>query len=78
MKSFIKAFDDLPFFLKIIFALPGLDFLWGIYRLIKGIDTKSNLLILAGIVWILLGWGILWIIDLITIILYKKITILAD
>jgi len=78
MKSFIKTFDDLPFILKIIFALPGLDFLWGIYRLLKGLDKKNTLLIVAGIVWIVLGWGILWIIDLVTIILNKKPTILVD
>jgi len=78
MKSYIKTFDELPFALKIIFALPGLDFLWGIYRLLKGLDKKNNTLIIAGIVWIVLGWGILWIIDLVTIILNKKPTILVD
>ncbi len=78
MKSFIKTFDDLPFILKVIFALPGLDFLWGIYRLLKGIDQKKNTLIIAGIVWLFLGWGILWIIDLVTIILNKKPTVFVD
>ncbi len=78
MKSFIKTFDDLPFILKVIFALPGLDFLWGIYRLLKGIDQKKTILIVAGIVWLFLGWGILWIIDLVTIILNKKPTVLVD
>ncbi|HOJ45259.1 MAG TPA: hypothetical protein PK340_04445 [Bacilli bacterium] len=78
MKSFIKTFDDLPFILKVIFALPGLDFLWGIYRLLKGIDKKNTVLIIVGAIWILAGAAILWIIDLITIILNKKPTILVD
>ncbi len=77
MKDLVKGFDDLPWIIKIIFALPGLDFLWGIYRLIKGIDQRDNVLILSGIVWIACGWAILWIIDLITVLMYKKVTVLA-
>jgi len=78
MKSFIKTFDDLPFIVKVIFALPGLDFLWGIYRLIKGIDKNNVLLIVVGIIWIFVGAAIFWIIDLITIILNKKPTVFVD
>jgi len=78
MKSFIKTFDDLPFVLKVIFALPGLDFLWGIYRLLKGIDTKNTLLIIVGAIWIFAGAAIFWIIDLVTIILNKKPTVFVD
>jgi hypothetical protein len=78
MKSFIKTFDDLPFIVKIIFALPGLDFLWGIYRLVKGIDKNNVLLIVVGAIWIFVGAAIFWIIDLITIILNKKPTVFVD
>lgn len=77
MKDLVKAFDGLPWIVKIIFALPGLGFLWGIYRLAKGIDKNNIVLILAGIVWIFAGWAILWIIDMITIILYRKPTVFA-
>ncbi|MBU1092945.1 MAG: hypothetical protein KKH01_00635 [Firmicutes bacterium] len=77
MRDLVQAFDDLPWLLKVIFALPGLDFLWGIYRLIKGIHKGDNVLILAGIVWIATGWAILWIIDLYTVLVYKKVTVLA-
>ena len=41
MKDIIKGFDGLPLIVKIIFALPGLDVLWGFYRLIKGLDKKT-------------------------------------
>lgn len=77
MKDLVNGFDNLPWIIKIIFALPGLDFLWGIYRLAKGIDRKDNVLILSGIVWIATGWAILWIIDLITVLMVKKVTVLA-
>lgn len=78
MKQFIKTMDDLPWILKILLALPGLDIIWGIYRLVKGVHKNDNVLIVAGIVWIFAGWAILWIIDLFTIVMYNKVTVLAS
>ncbi len=79
MKDVVKFFDDLPFIVKIIFALPFIDGIaWGIYRIAKGIDTKNNLLIIAGIVWVFVGFFLFWIIDMVTIILNGKPTILVD
>lgn len=77
MKSLVKWMDNTPLILKIIFALPGIDIIWAIYRLVKGIAHKNVALIVAGILWIVLGWAILWIIDLICIIIYKKPTLFA-
>ncbi|HNZ78324.1 MAG TPA: hypothetical protein PLH44_00965 [Bacilli bacterium] len=69
--SYVKFIDDLPLVLKIILALPGLDgIFYGIYRICKGH-------LIAGIIWIILGIPILWIVDLITIILYGKVTLFA-
>lgn len=51
MKEFVKAVDGLPWIVKIILALPGIDgFAWGIYRLLKGISSNNMTLIIAGIV----------------------------
>lgn len=76
MKDIIKAYDNLPWIVKLILALPFIDGLaWGLYRLIKGIHKKDLVLIIAGIVWLFLGWALLWILDLVTVILYKKPTI---
>ncbi|HKM29408.1 MAG TPA: hypothetical protein VJZ51_01450 [Bacilli bacterium] len=70
-KNYVKFIDELPLILKIIFALPGLDgFFYGIYRICKGH-------IIIGILWIYVGAAILWIVDIITIILYGKVTIFA-
>ena len=71
MKDLIKLVDDLPWIVKIILALPGLDIVWAIYRIIKGYVKKDGVLLVIGVIWILLGWAITWIFDLVTIILYK-------
>ena len=74
----VGAFDNLPWIVKLIFAFPVLDgLLWGIYRLIKGVKKGSILLILAGLLWIFVGAAILWIVDIICVILFKRPTILA-
>lgn len=72
MKSFVKWMDDAPLWLKIIFALPVLNIVWSIYRVVKGIAYKKVSLIIAGILWIILGWAILWIIDLICICIWRE------
>jgi len=75
--GFVKAIDGLPWIVKLILALPFANVVYGIYRLVKGIAKNDIVLTIAGIIWIFAGWGILWIIDLITVILHGKITVLA-
>ncbi len=78
MKEFVKAMDGLPWIVKLILALPGIDgFAWGIYRLVKGISSNNMTLIIAGIVWLLVGWAVLWILDIFTLITQKNVTIFA-
>lgn len=75
--GFVKAIDGLPWIIKLILALPGLDVVYGIYRLVKGVKKNDMVLTIVGIIWIFAGIAILWIIDLVTVILNKKITVLA-
>lgn len=78
MKEFIKAVDDLPVIIKLILALPGIDsFAWGIYRIVKGLDRNDTVQIVVGIIWLLAGWAVLWIIDIITILMYKRPIVFA-
>ncbi|BCR36772.1 hypothetical protein [Mariniplasma anaerobium] len=78
MNDLVKAFDDLPWILKLILALPGIDGIaWGIYRIAKGITKNDLTLIIVGILWIAFGFVIFWVIDLVTILLYKKPTVLV-
>ena len=73
MNEIVNFFDGLPWIVKIILAIPGLDGLcWGIYRLCKGH-------IISGLVWIFLGFALIGsIIDLYTLIKEKKVSVFAD
>ncbi|MBQ8393122.1 MAG: hypothetical protein IJX51_05045 [Clostridia bacterium] len=68
----IKAFDELPLIAKIIFALPGLDIIWAIYRIAKGALTSNLVMLVVGIVWVFAGTSICWILDLVFLILGKN------
>lgn len=71
LKEYVKFIDGLPLILKVILALPGLDgIFYGIYRICKG-------RLIIGIIWIILGIPLLWIIDIVTIILNGKVTVLV-
>lgn len=74
MKAYLKFIDDLPWFIQLILALPGIDSIaWGLYRLFKGFEKNDVMLIIFGVIWILAGWAVLWIIDIISLILNKKV-----
>ena len=73
MKDLIKWFDNLPKLVKAIFALPGIAVLWAIYRLVKAIDSGDILQILVAVVLLIAGPTFVWVIDLITILLYDKV-----
>ena len=71
MKEYIKFIDGLPFIVRVILALPVLDgIFYGIYRIAKG-----NLIV--GILWIIFGSVILWIIDIFHVITEGKVKFLV-
>ena len=67
----VKWLENAPVWIKIVFALPVLDIVWAIFRIVKGVGKGDLGLILAGIVWLILGWGIFWIIDMVSIVIKK-------
>ena len=67
----VKWFEEAPFWLKVIFALPLLDIVWGVFRIVKGATKGDNGLIAIGVVWVILGGPILWIVDMVSIIIKK-------
>ncbi|MFW5913606.1 MAG: hypothetical protein ACOCSM_00955 [Bacillota bacterium] len=78
MKDIVKFFDGLPWILKLILALPGIDGIaWGIYRIAKGLDRTYAVMVVAGIVWLFAGVFLFWIIDMFTILTQKKPTVFA-
>ena len=70
LKSLIKAVDKLPQIIKIILCIPGLDIVWAIYRIIKGILARDAFLTVLGVIWIVGGCTITWLFDIITTIMY--------
>ncbi|MBR7172787.1 MAG: hypothetical protein IKD36_03255 [Clostridia bacterium] len=77
MKNLVNAFDNLPWLVKLLFCLPGLNILWAIYRICKGATTKNTLMLVVGILWVVFGTVVLWLVDLISVIVWKKPTVLA-
>ncbi len=73
MKELIKSFDNLPKIVKIILALPVLDIVWAIYRLLRSIDKGNFLGIILAIILLIVCPVILWILDIITIIVADKV-----
>jgi len=73
MNAFVKWMDNLGLVWKIILALPLLDIVWNIYRLMRSIDKKSVLGIVLAILLIVVGWAFLWILDIITILLTGRV-----
>ncbi len=73
MDSLVKTFDDLPWIVKLIFCLPGLGLIWGIYRTCRSIVKNNVLGIILGILTIPLGGVILWLIDFICVIVNKNV-----
>lgn len=71
MKSYVNFINGLPWILRLILAFPLLDgIFYGIYRIAKG-------RIILGLIWIFVGAAILWIIDIVSVVLSGKVTILA-
>ena len=75
--DFVKWMDKAPLWLKIVFALPVLDIVWAVYRIVKGVVKKEPAILVGGILWILLGWAALWIIDLVCICIWHEPKVLA-
>ncbi len=73
MKSFVKAMDDLPLVVKIILALPMIDIIWVVYRLIKSISHENVLGIVLAVLLLVIGIPFLWLIDIITLIINNNV-----
>ena len=73
MKDIIKTMDNLPWIAKLILCIPALDIVWNIYRLLKSVDAQNTVAIVISILLIFVGLPFMWAIDLICVILNKKI-----
>ena len=73
MKKFIKAMDDLPLIVKFILAIPALDIIWVIYRLVKSLTKDNMLVVILAIILIVVGLPWLWLVDMIFIVLKGQV-----
>lgn len=75
-----KTYESLPKIAKILLQIFFGAFIGGIYRILKYLETKNIVTLVAGILVLVTGVGNLaaWVCDLVTEILYDKITVLAD
>jgi hypothetical protein len=49
----------------------------GYLSIAKGIDRNDNTMIIVGFIWLVLGATILWIIDMVSVIMYGKVVFVA-
>lgn len=73
MKDFIKAMDNLPGLLKFILCIPALDIIWSIYKLCRSLKSGNIVYIILGVLAIFPGAVFIWIIDMICVLLGKKV-----
>lgn len=73
MRDLIKAIDNLPKLVKLILAIPMLDIVWVVYRLLRSLDKKNTLGIVVAVVLLFVGIPFLWLIDIICIALNDKV-----
>lgn len=70
MAEFRKWMDSLPLIVKILLAPPGIDGIaYGIYRICRG-DVPN---VILGIVWIVAGATICWVLDIIFLLWKGKV-----
>ena len=73
MKQLIKAMDELPFILKLVLCIPALDIVWSVYKICRSLDKKNVLGIVLGVLTIIPGAVFMWIIDINTVLMNKKV-----
>lgn len=73
MNNITKTFDDLSLVVKIILALPFLDIIWVVYRLLKSVEKKNVLGIVLAIVMLFVGIPFLWLVDIISLIVVNRV-----
>ncbi len=73
MNDFLKTIDQFPLILKIVLALPVLDIVWVIYRIVKSAQKQSMFGVVLGIIMIIVGIPFLWLIDIISLIVCNKV-----
>ena len=67
MKQFTESLEGMPLLVKLILALPALDIIWSIYRIVSALNKKNTVALIVSIV--LLFIPVTWIFDLVMVLL---------
>ena len=73
VKDIIKFVDDLPDVAKLILCIPVLNIVFSVYKLCRSIESQNVLWIVLGVLTIIPGASFLWLVDLICLLLNKKV-----
>lgn len=73
MDQFCFEMDNLPLFAKLLLALPGIDIMWNIYRLLRSISANDTLGIVLSVVLLVAGASWVWLFDFIFIACTGKV-----
>ena len=55
MQAFINWMNGRSRLVKLLFCLPVIDIIWGVYRVLGAIADKNWLRLVLGILWIVFG-----------------------
>ena len=71
--AFLKWMDSRSRLVKILFCLPIVDIIWGVYRVFGAIRNKNILHLVLAIIWVIWAGFVGWVFDLVFIILFGRI-----
>ena len=71
--AFLKWMDSRSRLVKILFCLPIVDIIWGVYRVFGAIRNKNILHLVLEIIWVIWAGFVGWVFDLVFIILFGRI-----
>ena len=58
---------------EFIRAIPCLDIIWVIYRLVKSINANDMIFLIVAVLLIVIGLPWLWLVDIITLIITDNV-----
>ena len=74
-----EMYENLPKIIKIIIQIFLGAIVGGVYRIIRFLETKKVVTLVVGIICLVPGVSFIpWIVDIVTEVLYNRITVLAD
>lgn len=73
MSEFLKWMDDRSRLVKILFCLPIIDIIWGVYRILDAVSKKDWFRLVLAIIWVIIAGWVGWVLDLVAIIIVNHI-----